>query len=272
MLAAKADVIVAALGESAEMTGESSSRSNIEIPQAQKDLLTALLKTGKPVVLVLFTGRPLAITWEHENVPAILNVWFGGSEAGNAIADVLFGDVNPSGKLTATFPQNVGQVPIYYNHKNTGRPLPEGKWFQKFRSNYLDVSNDPLYPFGYGLSYTTFSYGDVTLSKNQMQPTGKITASVTVTNTGTREGKEVVQLYIRDMVGSVARPVKELKGFQKISLQPGESKTVSFTISVNDLKFYNSDLKFVAEPGDFKVFIGPNSRDVKEAAFKLLTK
>ncbi|HYK56131.1 MAG TPA: glycoside hydrolase family 3 C-terminal domain-containing protein, partial [Flavisolibacter sp.] len=270
--AAKADVIVAALGESAEMSGESSSRSNIEIPQAQKDLLAALLKTGKPVVLVLFTGRPLAITWEHENVPAILNVWFGGSEAGNAIADVLFGDVNPSGKLTATFPQNVGQVPIYYNHKNTGRPLPEGKWFQKFRSNYLDVSNDPLYPFGYGLSYTTFSYGDVTLSKNQMQPTGKITASVTVTNTGTREGKEVVQLYIRDMVGSVARPVKELKGFQKISLQPGESKTVSFIISVNDLKFYNSDLKFVAEPGDFKVMIGSNSRDVKEAAFKLLTK
>jgi beta-glucosidase len=271
-IAAKADVIVAALGESAEMSGESSSRSNIEIPQAQKDLLAALLKTGKPVVLVLFTGRPLAITWEHENVPAILNVWFGGSEAGNAIADVLFGDVNPSGKLTATFPQNVGQVPIYYNHKNTGRPLPEGKWFQKFRSNYLDVSNDPLYPFGYGLSYTTFSYGDVALSKNQMQPTGKITASVTVTNTGNREGKEVVQLYIRDMVGSVARPVKELKGFQKISLQPGETKTVSFTIGVEDLKFYNSDLKFVAEPGDFKVFIGANSRDVKEAAFKLLAK
>ncbi len=271
-MAVKADVIVAALGESAEMTGESSSRSNIEIPQAQKDLLDALLRTGKPVVLVLFTGRPLAITWEHENVPAILNVWFGGSEAGNAIADVLFGDVNPSGKLTATFPQNVGQVPIYYNHKNTGRPLPEGKWFQKFRSNYLDVSNDPLYPFGYGLSYTTFSYGDVTLSKNQMQPTGKITASVTVTNTGNREGKEVVQLYIRDMVGSVARPLKELKGFQKISLQPGETKTVSFTIGINDLKFYNSDLKFVAEPGDFKVFIGSNSRDVKEAAFKLLAK
>lgn len=271
-VAANADVIVAALGESAEMSGESSSRSNIEIPQAQKDLLAALLKTGKPVVLVLFTGRPLAITWEHENVPAILNVWFGGSEAGNAIADVLFGDVNPSGKLTATFPQNVGQVPIYYNHKNTGRPLPEGKWFQKFRSNYLDVSNDPLYPFGYGLSYTTFSYGDIILSKNQMLPADKITASVTVTNTGTREGKEVVQLYIRDMVGSVARPVKELKGFQKISLQPGESKTVSFTIGINDLKFYNSDLKFVAEPGDFKMFIGPNSRDVKEAAFKLLAK
>jgi beta-glucosidase len=271
-VAANADVIVAALGEAAEMSGESSSRSNIEIPQAQKDLLNALLKTGKPVVLVLFTGRPLAIKWEQENVPAILNVWFGGSEAGNAIADVLFGDVNPSGKLTATFPQNVGQVPIYYNHKNTGRPLPEGQWFQKFRSNYLDVSNEPLYPFGYGLSYTTFSYGDVMLSKNQMKPTDKITASVTVTNTGTREGKEVVQLYIRDMVGSVTRPVKELKGFQKIALQPGESKTVSFTISVNDLKFYNSELKFVAEPGDFKVMIGGDSKDVKEASFKLLAK
>jgi len=270
--AAKADVIVAALGEAAEMTGESSSRTNIEIPQAQKDLLNALLKTGKPVVLVLFTGRPLALTWEQQNVPAILNVWFGGSEAGNAIADVIFGDVNPSGKLTATFPQNVGQVPIYYNHKNTGRPLPEGQWFQKFRSNYLDVSNEPLYPFGYGLSYTTFSYGDIALSKNQIKPTDKITASVNVTNTGTREGKEVVQLYIRDMVGSVTRPVKELKGFQKISLQPGESKTVSFTISVNDLKFYNSDLKFVAEPGDFKLMIGGNSKDVKEASFKLLAK
>lgn len=271
-VAARADVVVAALGEAAEMTGENSSRSNIEIPQAQKDLLNALLQTGKPVVLVLFTGRPLALTWEQQHVPAILNVWFGGSEAGHAIADVLFGDVNPSGKLTVTFPQNVGQVPIYYNHKNTGRPLPEGQWFQKFRSNYLDVSNEPLYPFGYGLSYTTFSYGDISLSQNQMKPSDKITASVRVTNTGTREGKEVVQLYIRDMVGSVTRPVKELKGFQKIALQPGESKTVSFTIGVNDLKFYNSDLKFVAEPGDFKLMIGANSKEVKEAPFTLLAK
>ncbi|MGN6400735.1 MAG: beta-glucosidase BglX [Flavisolibacter sp.] len=269
-VAANADVIVAALGESAEMTGESSSRSNIEIPQTQKDLLNALLRTGKPVVLVLFTGRPLAIKWEAEHVPAILNVWFGGSEAGNAIADVLFGDVNPSGKLTTTFPQNVGQVPLYYNHKNTGRPLDEGKWFQKFRSNYLDVSNEPVYPFGYGLSYTTFQYGDVQLSKNQMHPNDKITATITVTNTGTREGKETVQLYIRDMVGSITRPVKELKGFQKISLQAGESKTVSFTIGIDDLKFYNSDLKWVAEPGDFKLMIGTNSADVKEAAFTLV--
>jgi beta-glucosidase len=267
--ASQADVIVAALGESAEMTGESSSRSNIEMPQTQKDLLSALLKTGKPVVLVLFTGRPLAIKWEHENVPAILNVWFGGSEAGDAIADVLFGDVNPSGKLSTTWPQTIGQVPIYYNHKNTGRPLPEGKWFQKFRSNYLDVSNDPLYPFGYGLSYTTFSYSDISLSKNQMGQGDKITAAVTVTNTGSREGKEVVQLYIRDMVGSITRPVKELKGFQKISLKPGESKKVSFDIGINDLKFYNNDLKWVAEPGDFRVFIGPNSAQVKQASFSL---
>jgi beta-glucosidase len=218
----------------------------------------------------LFTGRPLALKWEAQNEPAILNVWFGGSEAGNAIADVLFGDVNPSGKLTTTFPQNVGQIPLYYNHKNTGRPLAEGKWFQKFRSNYLDVSNDPVYPFGYGLSYTTFSYSDVQLSKNQMHSSDKITATVTVTNTGAREGKETVQLYIRDMVGSVTRPVKELKGFQKISLKAGESKTVSFTIGIDELKFYNSDLKWVAEPGDFKVMIGTNSADVKEAVFTLL--
>jgi beta-glucosidase len=271
-IAAQADVIVAALGEAAEMSGESSSRSNIDIPQTQKDLLAALLKTGKPVVLVLFTGRPLTIKWESENVPAILNVWFGGSEAGNAIGDVLFGDVNPSGKLTTTFPQNVGQIPIYYSHMNTGRPLEQGKWFQKFRSNYLDVSNEPVYPFGYGLSYTSFNYSNITLSKDQMHPTDKITASVTVTNTGTKEGKEVVQLYIRDMVGSVSRPVKELKGFQKISLKPNESRKVIFTIGVNDLKFYNSDLKWVSEPGDFKVFIGTNSADVKEASFKLLAK
>jgi len=269
-IASQADVIVAALGESAEMSGEASSRTNIEIPGIQKELLKTLLKTGKPVVLVLFTGRPLALKWEQENVPAILNVWFGGSEAGYAIADVLFGDVNPSGKLSTTFPQNVGQVPIFYNHKNTGRPLPEGKWFQKFRSNYLDVSNDPLYPFGYGLSYTTFSYSDIKLSNTSFKAGQKLTASVTVTNTGDKNGKEVVQLYIRDLVGSSTRPVKELKGFQKIELKAGESKTVSFDITVNDLKYYNYDLKYVAEPGDFKVFIGGNSRDVKEADFKLL--
>ncbi len=269
-VASQSDVIVAALGESAEMSGESSSRSSLDIPQAQKDLLMALLKTGKPVVLVLFAGRPMTIKWENENVPAILNVWFGGSEAGSAIADVVFGDVNPSGKLSTTFPQNVGQVPIYYNHKNTGRPLPDGKWFQKFRSNYLDVSNDPLYPFGYGLSYSNFTYSDVKLSSASLKTNQSLTATVTVTNNSKVDGKEVVQLYIRDVVGSITRPVKELKGFQKIELKAGETKTVNFTIGVKDLKFYNSDLKFVAEPGDFKIFIGGNSRDVKEASFKLL--
>jgi beta-glucosidase len=262
-IANQSDVIVAALGESSEMSGESSSRSDIQIPKLQQDLLKALLKTGKPVVLVLFTGRPLALKWENDNVPAILNVWFGGSEAGYAIADVLFGDVNPSGKLSTTFPQNVGQVPIFYNHKNTGRPLEEGKWFSKFRSNYLDVSNDPVYPFGYGLSYTTFSYSDITLSSNNLKGNQKLTATVTVTNTGSYYGKEVVQLYIRDVVGSVTRPVKELKGFEKIDLRPGESKTVSFSITPNDLKFYNYDLKNDWEAGEFQIMIGGNSKEVK---------
>ncbi len=268
-VAEKSDIIVATVGEGSEFTGESSSVTDIQIPETQKNLLKALAKTGKPVVLVLFTGRPLALNWEEKNIPAILNVWFPGSEAGNSIADVLFGKVNPSGKLSTTFPQNVGQVPIYYAHKNTGRPLAEGKWFEKFRSNYLDVSNDPLYPFGYGLSYTTFSYSDIKLSSNTLTKGKSITASVTLSNTGKYDGKEVVQLYTRDLVGSITRPVKELKGFQKVSLKAGESKTITFSISENDLKFYNSDLKFVAEPGDFQVFIGTNSRDVKEASFSL---
>jgi beta-glucosidase len=269
-IANQADVIVAAVGEASEMSGESSSRSDIRIPETQRELIKALVKTGKPVVLVLFAGRPMVIKWESENVPAILNVWFGGSEAGSAIADVLFGDVNPSGKLTTTFPQNIGQVPIYYSHKNTGRPLPEGKWFQKFKSNYLDVSNDPLYPFGYGLSYTHFEYSNMKLSNNVLKNTGNITVTVTLKNTGDKDGTEVAQLYTRQMVGSITRPVKELKGFERVFLKAGESKNLSFTISVQDLKFYNSDLKFVAEPGNFKVFVGGNSRDVKEADFKLL--
>ncbi|KAF0200813.1 MAG: hypothetical protein FD170_3189 [Bacteroidetes bacterium] len=267
--AEKSDVVIAVMGEASESSGESSSLTNIEIPQNQRDLMKALLKTGKPVVMVLFTGRPLAIKWEQENVPAILNVWFGGSEAGAAVADVLFGDVVPSGKLTTTFPQNTGQIPLFYNHKNTGRPLAEGQWFSKFRTNYLDVTNEPLYPFGFGLSYTTFSYSDLTLSKNSFKPGEKIDVKVNVTNTGNFDGKEVVQLYIRDMVGTTTRPVKELKGFEKILIKKGETKEVTFTIDVGDLKFYNYDLKFVAEPGDFKVFVGGNSRDVKEAAFVL---
>ena len=265
-VANQSDVIVAALGESAEMSGESSSRSMINIPESQENLLKALVKTGKPVVLVLFTGRPLTLKWEQDNVPAILNVWFGGTEAGNAIGDVLFGDVNPSGKLTTDFPQNVGQIPLYYNHKNTGRPLAEGKWFTKFRSNYLDVSNDPVYPFGYGLSYTTFSYSDVKLSSASMKGNKTLTASVTVTNTGNADGKETVQLYIRDVVGSITRPVEELKGFQKIDLKAGESKTVLFKITPDDLKFYNGELKYDWEPGEFVIMIGTNSRDVKSAS------
>lgn len=267
--AANADVIVAAIGESSEFSGEASSRTDLNIPDVQQELLKQLVATGKPVVLVLFTGRPLTLNWEQANVPSILNVWFGGSEAAPAIADVIFGEVNPSGKLTMTFPQNVGQIPLFYNHKNTGRPLGEGKWFEKFRSNYLDVSNEPLYPFGYGLSYTQFSYSDITLSKSNMTDNDEITASVTVTNTGSYKGKEVVQLYIRDIVGSVTRPLKELKGFEKIELNPGESKTVSFKITPETLKFYNYDLKYVFEPGDFMVMIGGNSRDVKSAQFTL---
>ena len=269
-VAAKADVIVAAMGETAEMTGESSSRSDISLPQSQKDLLKALIKTGKPIVLVLFTGRPLAIKWEQENILAIINVWHGGTEAGNAIADVLYGDVNPSGKLSTTWPQNVGQIPIYYNHKNTGRPLEEGKWFEKFRSNYLDVSNDPLYAFGYGLSYTSFSYSDISLSKTTIKPNEKLYIKVTVTNTGNYDGAETVQLYIRDMVASITRPVKELKGFEKIFLKKGESKEVHFTLTAADLKFYNNDLKFVFEPGTFKVFVGGSSDNTKEKSFELI--
>ena len=260
-----ADVIVAALGESAEMTGESSSRSSIEIPQVQRELLQALLKTGKPVVLVLFTGRPLALKTEHESVPAILNVWFGGTESGLAIADVLYGQVNPSGKLTTTWPQSIGQVPLYYNHKNTGRPERPGVPFEKFRSNYLDISNEPLYPFGYGLSYSDFSYSEVRLDKTRARGNETVTASVTVSNRGRVDGKEVVQLYLRSMTGSITRPVKELKGFKKVLVKAGESTTVSFAVTPEHLKFYNSELKYDWEPGELVVMIGGNSRDLKSA-------
>ena len=270
-VAKKSDVIIAALGEPAEMSGESSSRTNLQIPQAQRDLLSALLKTGKPVVLVLFTGRPLAIVEEDKNVPAILNVWFPGSEAGLAISDVLFGDVNPSGKLTATFPRNVGQVPIFYNHKNTGRPLLNNKGqFEKFRSNYLDVRNEPLYPFGYGLSYTQFEYSNLKLSAKELKENEDIEVSVEVTNTGNFDGKEVVQLYVRDIVGSITRPVKELKGFKKIFIKKGETKLVSFKLSVEDLKFYNSSLDFVAELGKFQVFVGTDSNTEMMKEFNLI--
>ena len=268
----KADVIVAALGESSEMSGESSSRTDLNLPDVQQTLLKELVATGKPVVLVLFTGRPLILNSEQDNVPAILNVWFGGSEAAYAIGDVLFGRVNPSGKLTMSFPQNVGQIPLYYAHKNTGRPLHDGKWFEKFRSNYLDVTNEPLYPFGFGLSYTTFAYSDISLSQSSMDMQGMITASVDVSNTGLLPGGEVVQLYIRDLVGSTTRPVKELKGFERIYLQPGQTRTVTFKIAPEMLKFYDYDLQYVIEPGDFQVMIGSNSRDVKTAAFTVTSK
>lgn len=270
-IANQSDVIVSALGESAEMSGESSSRTNLEIPAIQKELLQALLKTGKPVVLVLFTGRPLVLNQENETVPAIINAWFAGSEAGYAIADVLFGNENPSGKLTMTFPRNVGQVPLYYAHKNTGRPLMnnEGK-FEKFRSNYLDERNEALFPFGFGLSYTNLEYSNWTISSDKMNFNETITVSVDVTNKGNFDGKEVVQLYIKDVVGSVTRPVKELKGFQKIEIKKGEKKTVQFGISVEDLKFYDSNLEFVAEPGDFQVFLGTDSSTNQFMSFKLV--
>jgi beta-glucosidase len=270
-VAKQADVIVAAMGESAEMSGESSSRTNLEIPQAQKDLLQELLKLGKPVVLVLFNGRPLVLNQEKDTVPAILEVWFAGSEAGFSIADVLFGNENPSGKLTTTFPRSVGQIPIYYSHKNTGRPLGNdvGK-FEKFKSNYLDERNEPLFPFGFGLSYTTFVYSNLQLSKNKINFKDSLKVTVDLANTGNFDGKEVVQLYIRDIVGSITRPVKELKGFQKIDLKKGQKQTVTFDISVKDLMFYNADLNFVAEPGLFEVFVGTNSDVRDKQTFELL--
>ena len=267
-VASQADVIVAVLGEPSELSGEASSRSQIGLPGKQLQLLKTLLKTGKSVVLVLINGRPLTIEYEAAHVPAILEAWHGGTETGNAVADVIFGKVNPSGKLTMTFPVNVGQVPIYYSHKNTGRPFGGDK-FDKFKSQYLDVPNEPLFPFGYGLSYTTFSYSDLKLDKQKLSPGGLLNLSVKLTNTGKYDGAEVAQLYIRDMEGSITRPVKELKGFQKVYLKAGESRILNFTISANDLAFYNSNLQFKAEPGDFKVFVGTNSNECLEADFEL---
>lgn len=265
----KADVVVAVVGEASEMTGESASRSDISLPESQRILLDALAKTGKPLVIVNMSGRPLTLVRETEIATSLLQAWFPGHEAGNAIADVLFGAYNPSGKLTMTFPRNVGQIPIYYNHKNTGRPLT-GNTFQKFRSDYMDVSNSPLFPFGYGLSYTKFNYSDIKLSSNTMTATGKITATVNVKNTGNYDGEEVVQLYIGDPVASIAQPVKKLKDFQKVFIKKGESKEVSFDIDAEKLKYYNSDLKRVADPGDFKLYIGTSSDEVKKADFKMV--
>ena len=263
--AKKADVILLAIGETAEMSGESSSRTNISIPQAQKDLLKELKKTGKPIVLILFTGRPLVLNEENEIADAILNVWFPGSEAGYAISDVVFGKVNPSGKLPMTFPRNVGQIPLFYNHKNTGRPENATDKYDKFRSVYMDSPNSALFPFGYGLSYTTFAYSNITLSAIQLEGIKTLKASTTITNTGKFDGAEIVQLYIRDVVGSNTRPVKELKGFQKIQLKANESRTVTFDITPEDLKFYNHNLTYDWEGGDFEIGIGSNSTDLKKA-------
>jgi beta-glucosidase len=263
-IANKADVIVATLGESFAMSGEAASRSEIGLPDNQEELLRALEKTGKPIVLVLMNGRPLTLPWEAAHCSAILETWFGGIEAGNAIADVLFGDYNPSGRLTATFPRNVGQIPLYYNHKNTGRPY-NGEPRVKYVSRYLDVPNSPLFPFGFGLSYTTFSYGDVKLSQRSLKDDDTLVATVDITNTGQRAGEETVQLYISEPVASVTRAVEELCGFQKIILQPGQHSVVSFKITTQDLKFYNGDLAYDWEPGDFTVRIGHDSSPLNSA-------
>lgn len=266
-VAASADVIVAALGESAEMSGESSSRTDIQIPDAQKDLLKALVATGKPVILALFTGRPLDLCWESEHVPAILNVWFAGSEAGDAIADVMFGDMSPSGKLTTSFPRAVGQLPLYYNHLNTGRPDTDDTTFNRYGSNYIDQSNEPLYPFGYGLSYTTFRYGNLQLSAERMAKGGQLKVTVPVTNSGECDGVEIVQLYLHDVYAEISRPVKELKAFRRVALKKGETQNVEFVLDEDDLKYYNSRLEYGYEPGEFEVMVGPDSRNVQHATF-----
>jgi beta-glucosidase len=264
-----ADVAIVAVGESAEMSGEAASRSSLDLPGRQLELVKALHATGKPVIVVLMNGRPLSINWVAENVPAILETWFAGTQGGHAIADVLFGDVNPGGKLPVTFPRNAGQCPIYYNHKNTGRP-PDAN--NKYTSKYLDVSWTPLFPFGYGLSYTKFRLMNLQLSARSIPTNGRLTASVEVENTGSRAGDEVVQLYIRDVASSVTRPVKELKGFERITLRPGERRRVTFTLGPEQLGFYNRDMRFTVEPGEFKVFAGTNSQEGLEGSFSVIEK
>jgi len=269
--AKNADVIVAIMGERENMTGEAASQTNIDLPGLQKEFLAELKKLGKPIVLVLLNGRPLTLTWENENMDAILEAWWPGTRGGDAIAQTLFGANNPNGKLPMSFPRNVGQLPLYYNHKKTGRPYlgptdPE----QKYKSKYTDVANSPLYPFGFGLSYTTFEYSNMKISSDKIKFNEKLKISVDVKNTGNYEGQEVVQLYVRDLVGSVTRPVKELKGFEKIALKRGETKTVSFEISSEDLKFYKIDMKNEAEAGIFEVFVGGNSDTERKASFELV--
>ena len=261
--ARKADVVVACVGEIAGMNGEGASRSDITLPDTQVEMLKALKTTGKPLVVVLVTGRPLALTTVEPLADAILNVWSPGSEGGNAVADVLFGDANPSAKLTTSFPRSVGQLPLYYNHKNTGRPHPDDEPYRKFTSCYTDELNGPLYPFGYGLSYTTFTYSEPVLSATEMPIDGTVTASVTVTNTGSRDGDEIVQLYIHDIYATSTRPVKELKAFRKVHIGAGESVKVDFTLTKEELSYYNHQLEWVCEPGDFEIMTGPNSRDTQ---------
>ena len=264
-----ADVVVAAVGESRGMSHESSSRTDLNIPENQRELIRALKATGKPLVLVLMNGRPLTILEEKEQADAILETWFTGTEGGNAIADVLFGDYNPSGKLPISIPRSVGQIPTYYNHLTIGRPFTPGKP-GNYTSQYFDDTTGPLYPFGYGLSYTEFSLSDMALSSTTLNKTGKLDASVTVKNTGKRDGETVVQLYIQDVAGSMIRPIKELKNFQKVMIKAGEQKVVHFTITEDDLKFYNTQLKYAAEPGKFNVQIGLDSEDVTQQSFELL--
>lgn len=268
-VAAASDVVVMVMGEFHNMSGENNSRTNLSLPGVQVDLLKAIKKTGKPLVLVLMNGRPLTINWEKDNLDAILEAWFPGTMGGAAIADVLTGKYNPSGKLTMTFPQNVGQIPLFYNHKNTGRPYDPNVPQFAYGSRYWDVSNEPLYPFGYGLSYTTFTYSDLTLSSKEITKDSPLKVSVKLTNSGEYDGEEVVQLYTRDLVGSVTRPVKELKGFKKVFLKAGESKVIDFTLSVNDLRFYNSQLEYVYEPGDFHLFVGGSSDTKLKTEFTL---
>ena len=267
-MARQADVVIMSVGEASDWSGEAKSRSNIHLPGMQEELVKAIYATGKPMVVLINAGRPLIFNWTADHVPAILYTWWLGTKAGDAIADVLFGDYNPSAKLPISFPRTEGQIPIYYSHFHTGRPATSDS-DRFYRSAYIDLSIYPQFPFGYGLSYTDFTYSDITLNKPIMKAGQSIRATITVSNTGNYDGEETVQLYIQDVVGSVVRPVKELKGFQKIFLKKGENKQVSFAIDVDKLKFYSDALKYISEPGDFKLYIGGNSQDVKEVAFKL---
>jgi len=269
LAAQKSDFVILALGESRMMSGEAASRTDISLPGIQMKLAESVIKTGKPVAVVLFNGRPLVIPGLDKIAPAILETWFGGTEAGNGIADILFGDINPSGKLTMTFPLNVGQIPVFYNSKNTGRPINPENPYEKYKSNYLDSPNDPLYPFGYGLSYTTFSYSEIKLTRDSISPDENLVASVDISNTGDMDGEEIVQLYVRDLVGEVTRPVKELKAFKKVHLKKGETVTVTFTILPEDLSYYHQDMRFSVDPGDFELFIGTNSEKTKKILFKI---